>query len=91
LILFRWSFVPAKYFRNAKWAGNFCFLPIFLRGKTEMVRTIVRFARSRKAATAIEYGLLAALIAVAGVGAFTGVGTQIKKTFNNSSTKMSAG
>lgn len=56
-----------------------------------MIKKIIHFAQDRTAATAIEYGLLAALIAVAGVGAFTGVGGQLKKTFNNSSSKMSAG
>ncbi len=56
-----------------------------------MLNKIAQLVADRTAATAIEYGLLAALIAVAGVGAVTGVGTQVKKTFNNSSTKMSAG
>jgi len=55
------------------------------------MKLIRKIAGNKKGATAIEYGLLAALIAVAGVGAFTGVGTQITKTFNNSSNKMSAG
>ncbi len=36
-----------------------------------------RFAASQRAATAVEYGLLAALIAVAGVGAFFSTGTQL--------------
>jgi len=56
-----------------------------------MLKMILNLVASRTAATAIEYGLLAALIAVAGVASFTGVGNQIKKTFNNSSNKMSAG
>jgi pilus assembly protein Flp/PilA len=45
----------------------------------------------KRGATAIEYGLIAALIAVAAVGAMSGMGTQLKKTFNNSSTTMSKG
>ncbi len=45
----------------------------------------------RRGATAIEYGLIAALIAVAAVGAMSGLGDQISKTFNNSSTTMSKG
>ena len=45
----------------------------------------------KKGATAIEYGLIAALIAVAAVGAMSGLGTQISKTFNNSSTTMAKG
>ncbi len=45
----------------------------------------------RKGATAIEYGLIAALIAVAAVGAMSGLGEQISKTFNNSSEIMAKG
>jgi pilus assembly protein Flp/PilA len=48
-------------------------------------------ASHHKGATAIEYGLIAALIAVAAVGAMSGLGTQLKKTFNNTSTTMSKG
>jgi pilus assembly protein Flp/PilA len=48
-------------------------------------------AMHNRGATAIEYGLIAALIAVAAVGAMSGMGTQLKKTFNNSSTTMSKG
>jgi pilus assembly protein Flp/PilA len=46
---------------------------------------------NKKGATAIEYGLIAALIAVAAVGAMSGLGGQISKTFNNSSTQMAKG
>lgn len=52
------------------------------------LRTVLMHQRG---ATAIEYGLIAALIAVAAVGAMSGMGTQIKKTFNNSSTTMAKG
>ena len=41
-----------------------------------------KFVRDTKAATAIEYGLIAALIAVAAITAMTNVGTQVKGTFN---------
>ena len=34
-------------------------------------------------ATAIEYGLIAALIAIAAVGAMTTLGTNLGKLFNN--------
>jgi pilus assembly protein Flp/PilA len=46
---------------------------------------------NKKGATAIEYGLIAALIAVAAVGAMSNLGSQITKTFNNTSTQMSKG
>ncbi len=50
-----------------------------------------KMIRDKKGATAIEYGLIAALIAVAAVGAMSGLGTQISKTFNNSSSTMAKG
>lgn len=40
-----------------------------------------KFIRNNKAATAIEYGLIAALIAVAGIAAMTAVGSSVKTTF----------
>lgn len=42
-----------------------------------------KLRRDTKAATAIEYGLIAALIAVAGIAAMTSVGTSVKGTFEN--------
>lgn len=39
--------------------------------------------KSDKGATAIEYGLIAALIAVAAIGAMTTLGGSLKNTFNN--------
>ncbi|MDN3645618.1 Flp family type IVb pilin [Pontixanthobacter aestiaquae] len=39
-------------------------------------------------ATAIEYGLIAALIAVAAISAMQGLGTQLSNTFTEVSTKM---
>jgi pilus assembly protein Flp/PilA len=44
-----------------------------------------------KGATAIEYGLIAALIAVAAIAAMQGLGNQLKSTFSTTSTKMAAG
>ena len=40
-------------------------------------------------ATAIEYGLIAALIAVASITAMNGLGSQLKTTFNATSKAMS--
>ncbi len=56
-----------------------------------MLKTLRSVLAHKRGATAIEYGLIAALIAVGAVGAMTGMGTQLKKTFNNSSTTMSKG
>ncbi|NTZ42069.1 Flp family type IVb pilin [Altererythrobacter sp. SALINAS58] len=42
-------------------------------------------------ATAIEYGLIAALIAVAAITAMSGLGTQLSSTFNDVSGQLAAG
>ncbi len=49
---------------------------------------IKKLIRNNKAATAIEYGLIAALIAVAAITAMTAVGTNVGKTFNNVKNKL---
>lgn len=46
--------------------------------------------RETRGATAIEYGLIAALIAVAAITAMTALGSQVRKTFNNVTTNMKA-
>ncbi|WP_407668217.1 Flp family type IVb pilin [Novosphingobium rosa] len=50
-----------------------------------------RLVVDQRAATAIEYGLIAALIAVAAIVAMRGLGNQLKTTFNTASSAMSAG
>jgi pilus assembly protein Flp/PilA len=44
--------------------------------------------KNNKGATAIEYGLIAALIAVAAITAMRSVGTTLNSTFSNVSTQM---
>jgi pilus assembly protein Flp/PilA len=41
-----------------------------------------RFIRDQAGVTAIEYGLIAALIAVVIIGAVTALGTSVQGTFN---------
>ena len=53
------------------------------------MQKIRHFIRNNKAATAIEYGLIAALIAVAAIAAMKGLGNSLKTTFNNVSDTMS--
>ncbi len=50
--------------------------------------TIQRFIKDEAGATAIEYGLIAALISVAIIAATTALGTNISATFNKISAKM---
>ena len=47
-----------------------------------------KMPRNSRGAPAIEYGLIAALIAVAGIAAFQAVGTGVKGTFTNASAKL---
>ena len=47
-----------------------------------------KLIRDGKGATAIEYGLIAALIAVAAIAAMQGLGTSLQTTFNNVSSGM---
>ncbi|MBU6207656.1 MAG: Flp family type IVb pilin [Alphaproteobacteria bacterium] len=49
---------------------------------------IIKHLRANKGATAIEYGLIAALIAVAAVAAMGTLGNKIALTFTNSSNDM---
>jgi pilus assembly protein Flp/PilA len=49
---------------------------------------IKKFVKNNKAATAIEYGLIAALIAVAAITAMRSVGTSVTNTFTNVATAM---
>ncbi|MGZ5852577.1 MAG: Flp family type IVb pilin [Xanthobacteraceae bacterium] len=53
-----------------------------------MNKLFARFVRDESGATAIEYGLIAALIAVVIIGAVTAVGTNLSTTFTNISTKI---
>lgn len=60
--------------------------------KSKLLETIMsfirKFVKNSKGATAIEYGLIAALIAVAAVSAMTTLGGKLSTTFNNVSTNM---
>ncbi|WP_419825715.1 Flp family type IVb pilin [Sphingomonas sp.] len=47
-----------------------------------------KFLKNNKGATAIEYGLIAALIAVAAITAMNKVGSSLQNTFNNVSNKL---
>ena len=50
-----------------------------------------KLIKHEKGATAIEYGLIAALIAVAAITAMGGLGNQLSNTFGTVSTKMKSG
>lgn len=47
------------------------------------MKKFLKLMKNEDGATAIEYGLIAALISVAAIGALTQVGTQLDLTFTN--------
>jgi pilus assembly protein Flp/PilA len=52
------------------------------------MRNMLRLMKSEKGATAIEYGLIAALIAVIIITALTTLGTQLSALFNSVATSL---
>ena len=52
------------------------------------MRVVIRFFKDESAATAIEYGLIAAGIAVAIIPVITGLGTHLKTTFSTISSAL---
>ena len=52
------------------------------------MKLVHKVMRDQEGATAIEYGLIAALIAVAAITAMGTLGTNLKGTFNTTATKL---
>ena len=48
----------------------------------------LKLIKSKKGATAIEYGLIAALIAVAAIAAMSNIGNSLGSTFNEVSSEL---
>lgn len=53
-----------------------------------MKSAILKFWRDEEGATAIEYGLIAALIAVVAIGGMTAIGTSLGDIFNQIADKL---
>ena len=69
----------------------FCWIdPTYLQNHMEaLVQSILKsFIADESGATAIEYGLIAAGIAIAIITAVQGVGSQLKTNFNTIQTKL---
>jgi pilus assembly protein Flp/PilA len=56
-----------------------------------MTKILNKRFKNEDGATAIEYGLIAALIAVAAIAAMQNIGKQLGTTFNNVSNSLKAG
>jgi pilus assembly protein Flp/PilA len=53
------------------------------------MKTMISFLKNEQGTTAIEYGLIAALISVAAIAAMTAVGGSLTSTFTTVSNKLS--
>jgi pilus assembly protein Flp/PilA len=56
--------------------------------KRELAMAFLKCLNDRKAATAIEYALIATLISVAAIAAISALGDTVSNTFENVTTKM---
>lgn len=54
-----------------------------------MLKSVKLFCRDEVGATAIEYGLIAALVSVAAIGALTAMGGSLRTMFNSVSSALS--
>jgi len=59
-------------------------------GELSMMTIFQRLVRNEDGATAIEYGLIAALIAVAVMTTVAGLGSQLDTTFSKTSSQLNA-
>ncbi len=55
-----------------------------------MFAKMIAFVRNEDGATAIEYGLIAALVSVAAIGALTAMGGSLSTMFNTVSSALSS-
>ncbi len=60
-----------------------------LKGVSTMLAKMIAFVRDEDGATAIEYGLIAALVSVAAIGALTAMGNSLSTMFNMVSSALS--
>ncbi len=55
-----------------------------------MIAKLIGFARDEDGATAIEYGLIAALVSVAAIGALSAMGNSLSTMFNSVASTLSS-
>jgi pilus assembly protein Flp/PilA len=61
-----------------------------VRGKKAMIHLLCQLAKSRKGATAVEYGLILAMIVLAMIGALQAVAGSTAGLWDNISAKVAA-
>ena len=74
---------PARFPRIVRDSVPYC---VWLR--ENIMLKFLKLIKNEEGATAIEYGLIAALIAVAAIGAMTSVGSKLNDTFTNVSSAL---
>lgn len=79
--MFRERFIEYSYPRES-------FPLIKLTGTGCMWHTFVALLRNERGATAIEYGLIAALVSITAISAFRLVGTNLSRVFNTVATNL---
>jgi pilus assembly protein Flp/PilA len=57
-------------------------------GEESMIKRLTKLMNDSRGATAIEYGLIAALIAVAAITAMKGIGSKLNSTFTSVSNDL---
>lgn len=55
------------------------------------MKTFMSFLKDESGATAIEYGLIAALISIAAIGIMSNIGTDLQDTFSSIQSGLSEG
>lgn len=64
---------------------------IDINGVRTMIKLFAKLRKSEKGATAIEYGLIAALVAVAAITGMTALGTALDTQFSGVAGNLTAG
>jgi len=79
----------ADAFSVNRWANGGNTEAATKKGDTIM-KNLINLFKDENGATAIEYGLIAALISVAAIGAMTALGTQLSTTFGDVTASLAA-
>ncbi len=83
-----WATVQCCH-RYIRWQGELVLSNLCIKGDTTM-KKIVQFTKDESGATAIEYGLIAAGIAVAIIGAVFAVGGKLSAMFQGVAGNLNA-
>ena len=63
-------------------------IPDKLKSMEEKMEKLIRFFKDEEGATAVEYGIMVALIAMVIILAVTAIGTNLNVVFNSVSSKL---